>query len=154
MQIEFKEVQKEYLNYPDRKTNLPERKTRGSAGYDFYLKDKVVLLPGERKLVFSDVKAYMPEYIYLELAIRSSIALKKGVTFLNSVGIIDSDYVGNKSNDGNIGFILVNLSKDEVVLEADTRIAQGIFKKYYSVTKEEDLTDELRVGGFGSTLKK
>ena len=39
MQIEFKEVQKEYLNYPDRKTNLPERKTRGSAGYDFYLKD-------------------------------------------------------------------------------------------------------------------
>ena len=87
----------------------------------------------------------------LEIYPRSSIGFKKGLMLINTVGIIDSDYFSNPDNDGNIGFKFKNLTDKEVVIEAGTRILQGIFKKYLVV--DDDDTDTERVGGIGSTGK-
>ena len=66
----------------------------------------------------------------LEIYIRSSLGIKKGLMIPNNVGIIDSSYYNNPDNDGNIGIALVNTSGKEVTINAGERVAQGIFKKY------------------------
>lgn len=129
---------------------LPKRSTKNSSGYDIFLADDVVLNPGERKLVFTDVKAYMQEGEYLALHVRSSVGVKKGVILSNGTGIVDADYVDNESNEGNIGLPLWNTSDKEVTFNAGEHIAQGIFSKYYVV--EDEMTEYAkRSGGFGST---
>ena len=85
----------------------------------------------------------------LEIYPRSSIGFKKGLMLVNTVGIIDSDYYSNKSNDGNIGFKLKNLTDKEVRIEAGERVLQGIFKKYLTIDNDE--CNKERVGGIGST---
>ena len=93
---------------------LPKRATKGSAGYDFYSPVDVVIQPGERCLVWTDVKSYMQENEVLMLYVRSSIGVKKGVVLSNGTGIIDSSYYSNPGNDGNIGISLFNTSDKEV----------------------------------------
>ena len=86
----------------------------------------------------------------LELVPRSSIGFKKGLMLVNTVGVIDSDFYENPSNDGNIGFKFKNLTDKEVVIEAGERVLQGIFKKYLIIDDDEPITN-VRVGGTGST---
>ena len=86
----------------------------------------------------------------LELVPRSSIGFKKGLMLVNTVGVIDSDFYENPSNDGNIGFKFKNLTDKEVVIEAGERVLQGIFKKYLIVDDDEPIAN-VRVGGTGST---
>ncbi len=86
----------------------------------------------------------------LELYVRSSIGVKKGIVLSNGTGIIDSTYYGNSGNDGNIGLPLWNTSNKRVVLEANERIAQGVFKKYLTIDNDTPLSQE-RTGGFGSS---
>ena len=136
----------------DVEIQLPVRGDSRSAGYDLRTPVKVVLAPGERKLVFTDVKAYMQEDEVLELYVRSSIGVKKGIVLSNGTGIIDSSYYSNESNDGNLGLALWNTTDKEVILEAQERICQGVFKKYLTVDDDICLK-ETRTGGFGSTDK-
>ena len=146
----FEVVTNKHRKHPEVDIQLPQRGDNRSAGYDFYLPCDVILQPGERQLVFTDVKAYMENDEVLMLYVRSSIGVKKGIVLSNGTGIIDASYFSNKSNDGNIGVSLFNTSDKEVVLQAGERIAQGIFMKYLVADNEEVLNAQ-RVGGFGSS---
>lgn len=130
---------------------LPTRADTRSAGYDIHLVSDVTILPAHKQLIFTDVKAYMQEDEVLELYIRSSLAIKQGLMLSNNVGIVDASYYNNEDNDGNIGISIVNTGGTAVTLKAGERVAQGIFKKYF--TTDEDSTSGTRTGGFGSSGK-
>ncbi len=132
---------------------LPTRGDDRSAGYDIKIPCEVTLAPNERKLVFTDIKSYMNHDEVLELYVRSSIGVKKGIILSNITGIIDASYYSNPSNDGNIGLPLWNTTDKEVTLVAGERVAQGIFKKYL-VADNDVCVNETRTGGFGSTGQK
>ena len=134
-------------------TKLPTRKTKGSAGYDFYLPRDVVLEPyGDSPVIQTGVKAYMPEDEVLLLFIRSSVGIMKNVTLSNSVGVIDASYCDNPDNEGNIGLKLHNNSPHTVTFKKGERIMQGVFVKY-GVVDDDNATEE-RKGGIGSTGKE
>jgi len=147
----FKEVHKDHKkkDYP---TILPKRGSKGSAGYDFYSKETVTIDSGKQHLFWTDVKAYMQEDEVLNVHVRSSIGVKKGLTLANTTGIIDFDFFENKSNDGNIGICLKNTTNRSVQILEDERIAQGIFSKYL-VADEDNALHAERSGGFGSSGK-
>lgn len=146
----FEIVKDEHRKYKDVDIILPKRGDSASGGYDFYLPCDVTLQPGERVLIMSDVKAYMEKNEVLMMYVRSSIGIKKGIVLSNGTGIIDSSYYSNKGNDGNIGFALLNMNDDVVVLKAGERICQGIFMKYLITDNDETIHQE-RIGGFGSS---
>lgn len=130
---------------------LPTRGSKHSAGYDFYTPIPIRLQPNEKKTVWTDVKAYMQEGEVLKMYVRSSIGIKKGIILSNGTGIIDMDYYSNPDNDGNIGICLTNISGKEVYIEANDRIAQGIFIPF--LVADNGNTEEERNGGIGSTGK-
>ena len=133
-------------------TILPTRKTKGSAGYDFYLPCDVVLEPyGDSPVIQTGVKAYMPEDEVLLLFIRSSVGIVKNVVLSNNVGVIDSSYADNPDNEGNIGLKLHNNSPHTVEFKKGERIMQGVFVKYGVVIGDQATED--RKGGIGSTGK-
>lgn len=140
------EVVTKYLND---NLKLPERKTTGSAGYDFSAAVTTEILPNEIGFVTTGIKAYMQNDEVLQMYPRSSLSFKKKLIKANSVGIIDSDYYNNPDNEGEIMLILYNFGKEKVVIEKGERIAQGIFTKY--LTADNDDTKIKRLGGFGST---
>lgn len=129
---------------------LPKRKTKDSAGYDFFMPYDEVLQPNEKKLIWTNVKACMERGEVLEVHIRSSLGMK-GLELANTVGIIDADYFENPSNDGNIGICIKNTSDVPFLFTAGESIAQGIFK-HYLITDDDDCIEE-RTGGIGSTGK-
>src|SRR5699024_1509387 len=104
---------------------LPTRSTKGSAGYDFYLADKIVIEPSKTICIKTYVKAYMNEDEFLSIHLRSSAAIKKELQLVNLTGIVDSDYYNNKDNEGHIMLFVRNNSNETVVMEANERIAQG-----------------------------
>ena len=130
-------------------TTLPTKGSRNSAGYDLYSKDDVIIAPGETHTFWTDVKSYMLDNQVLQIYVRSSIGIKKGLILANGTGIIDSDYFSNESNDGNIGVCLRNIGTEEQQIKIGDRIAQGIFLKFYLA--DDIVSDEERKGGIGST---
>lgn len=100
-------------------------------------------------LVSTGIKAQLDKGTFLQLALRSSLPLKSWLVMGNSVGIIDSDYYNNPSNEGEIFFQLINLSPFPILLKAGDKIGQGIILPYYMIDSDS-ITDK-RVGGFGST---
>jgi dUTP pyrophosphatase len=146
----FEEVQKEYMKYPDTETILPRRGTIQSAGYDFRVKEDLILYPGDHKLIFSDVKAFFPPNEVLKLYMRSSAPV--GLILKNIVPIIDSDYYGNPKTDGNIGLSFMNVGNKTILIPKGERIVQGVFVPYY-ITNDDDPVNNERLGGFGSTGK-
>lgn len=153
MRLRGFEIVREDMRKHQGEIQLPVRGDSRSAGYDLRTPVEVTLAPGERKLVFTDVKAYMQEDEVLELYVRSSIGVKKGIVLSNGTGIIDSSYYSNPDNDGNLGLALWNTTDRAVTLEAQERICQGVFKKYLTVDNDECLHNE-RLGGFGSSGTK
>lgn len=149
----FEIVKDEHRQHPEVEILLPQRSSKKSAGYDFRTPIEITLNAGEKKLVFSDVKAYMEDDEVLKLYPRSGLSTKKGIVLANVVAIIDSDYVDNPTNDGNIGLCLWNTSDQVVVLEAGEKVCQGIFVKYLTVDDESEVI-ATRVSGFGSTGNK
>jgi len=131
---------------------LPEYKTALSAGMDLNanLEEAVTLQPLERKLIPTGLFMEIPAGFEAQVRPRSGLALKHGITVLNSPGTIDADYRGE------LQVILVNLSKEEFVIQDGERIAQLVIAKHESVqwqsveTLEESARGE---GGFGSTGK-
>ena len=90
---------------------------------------------------------------YLGIHIRSSLAVKHGVSLANSQGIIDSDYYNNPDNEGHILLALLNMGSTEAVLQKGERVAQGIFYKYL-LCDDDQAAAQTRQGGFGSTGEK
>lgn len=144
------EVVKNEHRTTDVEIQLPTRSDKGSAGYDFYSPVNVIIPPNESRLFFTDVKACMNEDEVLMLYVRSSMG-KHPVVIANGTGIIDFSYYNNLSNDGNIGFRLLNLGEENYVINKGDRIGQGVFTKYLTV--DDDNTDGERTGGFGSSGK-
>lgn len=132
------------------KHDLPKYETAGSSGMDIRanIEEVVTLKPLQRALIKTGLFLEMDPSIECQIRPRSGLALKKGVTVLNTPGTVDADYRGE------IGVILINLSEEEVVIEDGERIAQMVFCPIQKVTLTEvtELTDSARgAGGFGST---
>ncbi|CCV63849.1 putative DUTP diphosphatase [Alteracholeplasma palmae J233] len=138
--------------YKEQSIHLPKRQTLKSAGYDFEVAEDVKLMPQEIKLVPTGIKACFPETEALFIYPRSSLAIKKRVMMANNVGVVDSDYYGNKNNEGHIFIPLYNFSNEIVEIQKGERIAQGIFQKFH--TTNDDLANGDRNGGFGSSDNK
>jgi dUTP pyrophosphatase len=128
---------------------LPVYGTKDSAGCDLYanIENSITLMPLERVLVPTGVYLEIPEGYEGQVRPRSGLALKKGLTVLNSPGTIDSDYRGE------VGVVIVNLSNYIQTIAPETRVAQIVFAKYQKVDfiRAENLDDSERTGGFGST---
>ena len=135
--------------------NLPERKTKYSAGYDVEAAEDCVIpafkLGQVPTLVKTGLKAYMPDDEYLMLLVRSSMGFKYNVRLCNQVGIVDSDYYNNPDNEGHMFIKIQNEGKEVLKINKGDRFAQGIFNKFYLV--DDDCADKDRTGGFGSTGK-
>ena len=139
--------------FEDKGINLPERKTKFSAGYDIEAAEDVII-PSFKKgmkptIIKTGVKAYMQDNEYLMLVNRSSNPGKKGLIMANSVGIIDKDYYGNAENDGHIMFAFYNIKDEDIEIKKGERIGQAIFTPYLLV--DNDNANAERTGGFGST---
>lgn len=131
---------------------LPSRKTKYSAGYDFFAIESFDLQPGEIKKIPTGIKALYPEDEALMLFVRSSMGFKYNVRMCNQVGIIDSDYYNNPNNEGHMWIALQNHGDKVYSVKAGESFGQGLFMKYY-VVDDEDIIEEERIGGFGSTNK-
>ena len=129
---------------------LPSYSTLLSAGMDLraHLDAPVTLAPGARILVPTGLFVSIPKGYEAQIRPRSGLALKKGITILNTPGTIDADYRGE------IGVIVVNLSQEDFVMNDGERIAQMVVAKYETVEWEScDSLDETTrgAGGFGHT---
>ncbi len=130
---------------------LPERKTKHSAGYDFLAIENFVIKPGEIKKIATGYKVKLPDDEFLMIVVRSSTGFKYNVRMCNQVGIIDSDYYNNDSNEGHMFVKLENHGKEDYIVKKGEGYAQGIFQKYY--TTEEEINN-IRKGGLGSTSER
>ncbi|WP_251713001.1 dUTP diphosphatase [Lactococcus ileimucosae] len=137
--------------YENAGLELPVRATKQAAGYDLSVAEKLVIQPGEIKLVSTGLKAYMQAGEVLYLYDRSSNPRKKGLILINSVGVIDGDYYNNPSNEGEIFAQMKNISESEVVLEKGERIVQAVFMPFLVADGDEETVKTTRTGGFGST---
>ena len=131
---------------------LPVRSDDGSAGYDFFLPCDLELLPAQKTIIWTDVKCQLEPDDVMFVFIRSSLAIKQGLMLSNNVGVIDSSYYENESNDGNIGIALVNTTGKTVRMNEGERFAQGVITKFFRM--DDDIPNESdRKGGIGSTGK-
>lgn len=130
---------------------LPFYATTGSAGMDIRanIKEPITLKSLERKLILTGIKMEIPTGYEVQVRPRSGLALKSGITVLNSPGTIDADYRGE------IGVILINLSNEDYIIQPQERIAQLILNEVaqMSLQKVTSLEVTNRAGGFGSTGK-
>ncbi len=131
---------------------LPEYATEGSAGMDLRanILEEMILQPGDRALVPTGLFIELPDGYEAQVRPRSGLAIKQGITCLNSPGTIDSDYRGE------IKVILINHSKEEQRIRPGDRIAQMVVARYEKVKWKE--VKKIKVtarneGGFGHTGK-
>ena len=129
---------------------LPGYATTGSSGVDLYadVSGETIISPGEIKLISSGIYIEIPEGYEAQIRPRSGLALKHGITLVNTPGTIDSDYRGL------VSIIMTNLGKEDFVIKRGDRIAQMVIKNVTQAdfVEVEDLNDTVRAhGGFGHT---
>nr|WP_297306483.1 dUTP diphosphatase [uncultured Flavobacterium sp.] len=129
---------------------LPSYETIASAGMDLRanINEPITLQPMQRALIPTGLFIELPIGFEAQVRPRSGLALKKGITCLNSPGTVDADYRGE------VGVILANLSTEPFIVENGERIAQMIIAKHERaewIEVEELSTTERGAGGFGST---
>lgn len=129
---------------------LPTRATRHSAGYDLHAVKETTIEPKQMGLVATGVKAFFPENESLLIYARSSLPVKYGLLLPNGVGVVDSDYVNNETNEGELFVLLYNFTDYTVVIPKNERIAQAVFTPFQTVDDEQPPRSS-RTGGFGST---
>lgn len=134
------------------KHSLPAYATEQSAGVDLRanVNEPITMQPLERKLIPTGLFISLPKGYEAQVRPRSGLAIKKGITVLNSPGTIDADYRGE------ICVILINLSKEPFVIEDGERIAQMVIARHEQAEWEEvQVLDETErgAGGFGHTGK-
>lgn len=130
--------------------HLPAYATSQSAGMDLRanIESPITLHPMERTLVPTGIRIELPEGYEAQVRPRSGLALKHGITVLNTPGTIDSDYRGE------LKVLLVNLSNDDFVVNAGERVAQMVIARHETATWEEvEVLDETErgEGGYGHT---
>ena len=129
---------------------LPEYATSQSAGMDLRanIEKPIILTPLERKLIPTGLHIALPVGYEAQVRPRSGLALKHGITVLNTPGTIDADYRGD------IGVILINLSNESFEIKPGERIAQLVIAKYEQISWEQvEVLDETErgSGGYGHT---
>lgn len=156
--------------YEDKDINLPIRKTKNSVCYDIEAAEDTVI-PSIWKTVFNNlgkfitgskeyedikptlvktgIKSYFGEDEVLILANKSSFPIKKGLVMSNSIGIIESDYYENESNDGHLMFCYYNIFPNDIIIKKGETAGQAYFQKF--LIADNDNATGLRKGGFGST---
>ena len=157
----FLESNAKYLNdntmkirIVNKSTNaLPQYATSQSAGIDLRanLSEAITLKPMERKLIPTGLFIELPEGYEAQIRPRSGLALKHGITVLNTPGTIDADYRGE------IGVILINLSNEDFTIEHGERICQMVIARHEQaewIQVDELNETERGAGGFGHTGKK
>ena len=127
---------------------LPKFATEDSAGMDLraYLTEEISINPGQRCIVSTGIKIAIPPGYEAQIRPRSGLAMKHGVTVLNSPGTIDADYRGD------VGVILINLGQDPFLIKSGDRIAQMVINKFerFEWNQSEILDKTMRgEGGFG-----
>ena len=148
MQIYLEQVADEHRKNKG-EVRLPLKQTKGSAGYDVYSPVDITVNPGAiSETIFLDFKAHFPDDMVLLFLPRSSMG-RKGVMLSNTIGVIDSSYANNPSNDGNIGVQFYTLSKEPFDIKAGDRVGQIMLVKIGAF--ENQNSDAERTGGFGST---
>lgn len=130
---------------------LPRRGSKNSCGYDFFALEDMVLQPGEIKKIPTGYKAKFMDDEALLLVVRSSMGFKYNVRMCNQVGVIDSDYYNNDSNEGHMWVALKNEGDKDYIINKGDAYCQGIFIKYLTVGDE---VTSVRTGGIGSTNKE
>jgi len=138
-------------NNPD-----PEYSREGDSGFDLraYLSESITLKPLERKLIPTGLRFELSSNTELQVRPRSGMALKHGISVLNTPGTVDEGYRGE------VGVIVINLSNDSYIMQPGERIAQGVImnvvgQRITKLIKTETLTETKRGdGGFGSTGKQ
>ena len=130
------------------KAVIPFKAHEGDAGMDLFSVEEVVLKPMERKLIHTGIRIQLPKNTEAQIRPRSGLALKNGITVLNTPGTIDEGYRGE------IGIILINLGQEEFKVTQGMKVAQMVIMPTLTLDVEEvselTLTDRGE-GGFGST---
>ena len=154
--VSFETFKKAFPEIPENITKkiyenvtLPVRKTKFSAGYDFVTPIDIMLDAGDSVVIPTGIKVYMQQNEFLGMYIRSSLGIKKNIILKNGVGIIDSDYVDNESNEGHIMVAIRNMGDTMLSLKQGEAISQGIFHNY--LITDDDAANGERIGGIGST---
>lgn len=143
--IEISRVREGFDDIP-----LPDYATDGAAGMDLRaaLTSDIVLLPGERSAVPTGIAIALPRGFECQVRPRSGLALRHGISLVNSPGTVDEDYRGE------IMVLLVNLGDEPFTIRRGERIAQAVVARYERVAWNEVVTlatTERGSGGFGST---
>ena len=138
------------INHSD--NPLPAYATSGSSGMDIraFLEADIALQPMERTLVPTGLFIELEAGYEVQIRPRSGLAIKQGITCLNTPGTIDADYRGE------IGVLLINLSNEDVIIESGERVAQMVVAPFVQaqLTETNALSETSRgEGGFGSTGK-
>ncbi len=158
--------------YENKNITIPERKTRCSVGYDIEAAEEIII-PSIWKIIFKNfgkyitgskdyeeikptlintgLKSYFQEDEILVLANKSSLPFKKGLVMANSIGIIESDYYENESNDGHLMYSYYNFSPIDLTIKKGDAIGQAYFQKF--LIADGDKATGKRIGGYGSTSK-
>lgn len=142
-QVKIKKLE----NFSD---SLPEYATEHSVGMDLIAANEqpITIKAGEIQLIPTGIAIALPDSFEAQIRPRSGLTVKYGITVANSPGTIDADYRGE------IKVILINLGKEDFIIEKGMRIAQMIIAKYERILWEESSTLEETMrgsGGFGST---
>lgn len=142
-------VTKKRHQFP-REIVLPQRATLKSAGYDFVLTEDIAFPPMKTTVVVTDIKFECADNEFLDIRIRSSLAIKHNLQVVNAPAVIDADYFNNPDNDGNIMIAIHNFSGVTYKAKAGERIAQGLVMEYKTTVDDSPRSTE-RLGGIGST---
>lgn len=129
---------------------LPEYATEGSSGMDVraFTEEDIILAPGKRALIPTGLFVELPAGYEIQIRARSGLAIKNGITMINGIGTIDSDYRGE------IKVPLVNLGDEAFTVKNGDRIAQMVVARYENVTwqQADEVNETVRGGGgFGHT---
>lgn len=129
---------------------LPKRATVGSAGYDFFSPIDFVLRPQEGIKIPTGIKAYIEPDKFLAIYPRSGLGFKYKMQLFNSIAVVDADYFFS-DNEGHIWVKLFNDSPEGkmITVKQGEAFCQGIITQFF--TTNDDDTDGIRNGGFGST---
>ena len=152
VQEDFPQYTKAQIREMYQALQLPERATKGSAGYDFFAPFSFLLPPAATIKIPTGIRVKMEEDWVLKLYPRSGLGFKFRLQMNNTVGIIDSDYY-NSDNEGHIFVKLTNDTNEgkTVTIEQGAGFVQGIFLEY-GITVDDEAVG-IRNGGFGSTTK-
>lgn len=132
---------------------LPKRATKSSAGYDIFAPYDIVIAPGQSAKIPTGIRVILDDDKFLAIYPRSGLGFKYKMQLFNTVGIIDSDYAFS-DNEGHIWCKFYNDSPEGkiITIHKGEAMCQGIIQQFFKT--EDDNTDGVRNGGFGSTTDK